>query len=206
MRRRLILTSLFVALMCAAPARAATISFDDLTDQGGGLFTVNMNIADVVDLFTFNLDLIYDPSLVSFSGTAGTFLSSAAPTVTVDDGSGGLIDIAGSFVDALPADASLGTSGLVFGSIFGYANGATGAGLLATLQFQLLTTGVVTIEFANALLFDSAEPFGNLIDAQLATTSLTLGEEAPTPIPEPSTLLLMGVGLASLARRRFGRG
>lgn len=205
MRRRLILTSLFVALMCAAPARAATISFDDLTDQGGGLFTVNMNIADVVDLFTFSLDLIYDPSLVSFSGIEGTFLSAVAPAATVDDGFGGLIDI-GTVFDALPADAGLGLPGFVFGTIAGYADGATGAGLLATLQFQLLTTGVVTIEFANALLFDSAEPFGNLIDAQLATTSLTLGEEAPTPIPEPSTLLLMGVGLAGLARRRFRRG
>jgi hypothetical protein len=206
MRRRLILTTLFVALVYAAPARAATITFDDLTDEGGGLFTVSMNIADVADLYTFSLEVIYDPSLVSFSGIAGTFLSSAAPTVTVDDGAGGVIEIAGSFVDALPVDASLGGPGFLFGSIFGYATGATGSGLLATLQFQLLTTGLVTIEFATAKLFDSAEPTGNEINAQLPSTSLMLGEEAPTPIPEPSTLLLMGVGLASLARRRFARG
>ena len=201
MRRRLFLTSLFVALMCAAPARAATISFDDLTDQGGGLFTVNMNIADVVDLFTFSLDLIYDPSLVSFSSLEGTFLSNDAPDVLVDDGAGGLIEIMGSDVFSTATD----TGGSVAGFVFGYATGATGSGLLATLQFQLLTTGVVTIEFANALLFDSAEPFGNEIAAQLATTSLTLGGVAPTPVPEPSTLLLMGVGLAGLARRRFHR-
>jgi hypothetical protein len=203
MRRRLIVSALvLMATMYAPPARAATITLENLT-QSGNAFSVDVLVEDAVDLFTFSFDFLFEPDLISSVDVLeGSLLRSAVqdaggnpiaetvfaaePTLDVTDIDGNLVRVPG-FVFGTIADAEA-------------VAGVTGSGLLATLTFTL-AADLATIEFLNPLLFDSV---GNMEIPDLSPASLTIGE-AGTPVPEPSTLLLMGIGLAGLARRRIRR-
>ena len=189
MRRRWILAAFLTLMMYAAPARAASVSFDNLTDQGGGLFSLEANISGALDLFSFGFDVIYDPALVGFTATEGTFLSNV-PGATTDFG----------VVPFDPSDPTVIPMSVV-GSILGAFQSASGDGLLATLLFQLKpSVSTAVVQFGNPLFFDSRL---NLIDVQLSPESLRLGEQST--VPEPSTIFLLGIGLAAVARRRLRR-
>src|SRR5271157_4900574 len=51
------------------------------TVSQGSTFTVDVNISGVTDLFDYQLDLTFNPSIVSATGVSeGSFLSSGGPT------------------------------------------------------------------------------------------------------------------------------
>jgi hypothetical protein len=192
MRRRLVFPALVVALMAfAAPARAAVITFDSVTVGQGDIITLDVRIEDVADLFTYGFDIVFDSSVVQFVSLAeGAFLRSGL----TEDGEALFI----------PGDTT--TPGLVSfiaGGIFNQAAGVSGSGILATLVFQAVAGGSAGIEIVNPLLFDSASPAGALIDTTVANGTVAVTGNVPS-IPEPSTLLVVAIGLAGLraARRR----
>jgi len=169
---------------------AATISIGSRIDISPTTFAVPIDIADAVDVFSWQFDLTYDPSDVQintgcdpFSGdpycslftgavTEGGFFSSGAPFNVLAPG---FVDL-----DAI----TLAQTGLLFG-VNGTFGGArpfpSGNGTLAFVEFILLGTGTSPIGVRGS-----------------ATT-----------VPEPGTLALFTTGFvlrgAWRALRRVGR-
>lgn len=189
MRRRLLVAVLVgVALCTAAPARAASITFDSFSVAPGAEFKLEIRAVDITDLFTFGFDLAFNPArLEALSIDEGDFLSTAVK----DPLDGGTFFIPGAI---LPGLISLNLS-----SLFGVDFGASGSGVLAVITFRAVAGGDGELGLQNVFLVDSAFPMGNPIDADVNNGLVTV--DSPTPIPEPSTLGLLGLGLAALARR-----
>ena len=138
---------------------------------------------DAADLFAYQFGVVYDPLLLSAGGLSeGTFLSTAGSTLFVPgniDNTAGLIT-------------------LTANSLIGAGRGAFGAGPLFSVQFAAISVGssVVSASF-NTLngdgLFDSSLNF-----ISFGTRSGVLTTSAVS-VPEPSTVLLLGIGFLVLA-------
>lgn len=193
MRRRLIIASLLfiAALLVAAPARAASITFESLVANQGDEFTLGIRVTDITDLFTFGFDLVFDPTILrATSIVEGDFLASG-----IDTQDGGTVFFPGEFSEGLLS--------LTLGSLFGPTQlGASGSGILAFITFQSLLGGDSNLALSNVFLLDSTGT-GTEIPADIINGSVTVAP--PTSVPEPSTLGLLGIGLAALARKRLRR-
>jgi Cohesin domain/PEP-CTERM motif len=189
--RRLIFPALLIAgLLVATPARAASISIDSLVVNQGDVLTLGIRVTDITDLFTFGFDLAFDPTVLQATSIVeGDFLSSA---INTQDG--------GTFFG--PGAISEGLVSFTLGSLFGPTQlGASGSGALAFITFQALTGGSTSLSLLNVFLLDSTGT-GVEIPADILSGLVTV---APTSVPEPSTLGLLGIGLAVLARKRLRR-
>jgi hypothetical protein len=173
-----------VSLAASSPARAdAILTLEPSTGvaQPGDTVTFDLFISDVLDLYSFQFDLAYDPSVFSLSAVdQGSFLGDSTTT------------------DFLPgfSDPILGTVSFIGGLIIGNSPGVSGSGILATLTFTavgLADPSLLTI--SNILLYDSA----------LQPLNFTASGASVSTVPEPSSLALMGVGIAALYGRRRRR-
>jgi Cohesin domain/PEP-CTERM motif len=194
--------ALFVLFLTVAarPAAAAPITLSVLpslhTAAVGDTFQLDIAIANVADLFAYQFDLNFNPSILSALGVLdGGFLTSG----------GGTSVFGGAF--ALTLDNTTGVI-TILDSLLGPAPPATGAiggGTLASITFTALASGSSAIEFANAIFEDS---LGNSLDAQLTGGHVDVagGSGEPSPVPEPGTLTLMASGLAIAAIRRRRKG
>ena len=145
---------------------------------------------DVFDLYAFSFGLAFDPAMFAVQTvTDGTFLSDQGPTFSLPPS----VDNAGGTV-----------SGIV-STLEGEIPGAIGSGVLLSLQFTALVAGVGTINITFDPFFDV------LLNSQLIMLNAPVLEgatltiaEAPAGVPEPGTLLLIGLGagLAAIHRRR----
>jgi hypothetical protein len=174
------------ALLFARPAAATSLSVVAAADPVtvGDTFVVNIAIADVTDLFAWQFDFAFDPTLLrAESVVEGDFLSS-----------GGL--------NFIPGDISVDTANAQTGSILFIANAlnfdesVTGGGILATIGFTSLAAGTSTLDLLNVFLLDSA----NL--APIASDVNGGSIESIGTVPEPGTLMLAAAGLAAVWRAR----
>ncbi len=123
------------SVFSGAPA-ATEILIQDLTVNPveGDSLTLNVSIANATDVLSYGLDIIYDPSVLAYTGaTEDSFLSESGSVPTafnegLENGIQGKIVIGNSRIIAPPT-------------------GVNGSGNLFTLNFDAIATGSTTIAF-----------------------------------------------------------
>ncbi len=220
--RGLIGLVLVVLALSALPAAAAPIPILSLTPSVplvnvGETFTLNIEIADITNLYGFGFDLNYDASLVSVvpSGpfvedvVEGPFLPTGGATFFISGFNNGIGTIV-STLDALLLNVS----------------GVSGSGILASVLFKAEAAGASPFSLSNIQLQSGPPTFltsdgAPCIDGeedcflrptQIPLTSVELNTSASVDtvggqavVPEPSTMILLASGLVLAARRRFSR-
>lgn len=175
-----------VILVLSTSAQAAVLSIEPVeqfVDLGTG-FTLDINISGLgagssPSLSTFDLDLVYDSTImtavsVTFGNQLDLFGFGSVQDVM---GGGGVLNLSELSLDGPAILDSL----------------QLDAFTLATVGFVAIHTGFSDISLDNVILGDSlGDPFA----AELGSARVN--------VPEPSTLALLGLGLAGLgfARRR----
>lgn len=168
------------------PASATILSVLPSTQNVtlGQAFSVDISISGVSDLYAFQFDLGFDPSI--FSGdsiTEGTFLSSDGSTFgllgTIDNSKGDISGIADSLESIVP--------------------GVSGTGILASINFTALATGPGNISLSNVILLNSSLTDINIDNFQNANIVVNENSVPTSPVPEPTTFILLATGLISLA-------
>lgn len=180
----------FLAIVVATtmPVHATTLSIfpSFLNVTVGQSFSLDIQIDGVADLYGFQFDLGFDPTILSATSiTEGAFLALGGDTLYID----GMIDNASGTVSN--------TADVLNGAV----PGVSGTGILATVHFDALATGISDINIFNTVFLDSS-----LSDIQVSNISsgrVTVSNSG-IPAPEPSTLFLAGAGLVGLmfSRRR----
>jgi hypothetical protein len=168
-----------------------SFSVSDLTPSIGETISVDIVATDVTDLFAFNVDFAFNSTVLGGTSVVpGTFLNSAGLTL----GDLGLLG----FDTTTPGEIRD-----INDSLLGAVAGATGTGVLATMSFDVVGSGISDLSFLNV----NALAVTELIDSvgQTITVADATGTTVTVPsVPEPPLLLLMGTGVVGLlvSRRR----
>ena len=179
---------LIVATLCFAQllllprlASADTVTLgvvSPATVSQGNTFAVAVNISGVANLYDYQFDLRFNPSVLSATGvTEGAFLSSGGATIFIpgiDNGLGTIAFNADTLLTAIP--------------------GVSGAGTLLLFDFTALTKGVSSLSLSNIILQDSD---GHLIANTNTGSKVSVTGTIQTP--EPSILLLLASALGAMA-------
>jgi len=185
MRIALIIAGLFLAPIFSLPSFAddvpiLSIAPSSSTVGAGSNVVLDVNIANVTDLFAFQFDLSFAPGTVSAASIVeGAFLAGGGTTAFIP----GTIDNVGGTI-AATAD-----------TLIGPGPGVNGSGTLVVLTLTGLAPGTNSIDFSSVFLLDS-----NLtgINSSLQSGSVTV---TSTAVPEPNTLVLLIAGMSFLASR-----
>ena len=183
-----ILQGLIGLALLLLPQQGHALSFtvDSVTANVGDTFSLNLNVADAVDLTSWQFDLAYNPTLLQANlVTEGPFLASAGSTAFIPgviDNTTGLISLVSAlFVDLFPP---------------------SGNGVLATVQFTALSPGLSPLTASNVFLNFSDSGFTVTNGSVCVTGSPACGGGTPVPEPSSLTLLLIG-GLTFWGARRW---
>ncbi|OEZ63360.1 MULTISPECIES: cohesin domain-containing protein [unclassified Duganella] len=180
-----LLAAAFAAPSAYAADPSLSIVATPSTGVVGSTIDLDIRIADVTDLYSYNFSLLFNPAYLQVTGAS----------------EGGFLGTGGGATDFGVVDLN-GTPGLVsyvYGAKFGAVPGESGGGSLAHLSFKVIGAGTSTLNFSDVGFFNFA---GNDIAPQYGALTLVT-----TAVPEPETYLMMGVGLiglAALRRRRAG--
>jgi hypothetical protein len=157
-----------------AMAPIVTVSPASPTTSVGRTFLVAVDITGVSDLYGFQLDLGFNPSILAAqSSTEGAFLP----------GGGATFFIPGTI------DNTTGTVGKTADTLLSAVPGVNGNGLLFTIDFKALSAGTSSLVLENATFLNSRL---NPIVLNLTGGSVRV---QGTTVPEPGTLGLLGLGL-----------
>lgn len=183
-RAAAIIAGMLLPILCSSATFASptVLSIVPVTQTVGigSMVTLDVNISGVTDLYGFQFDLSFAPSVLSANATTeGPFLPSGGTTFFVP----GTIDNTNGTISA--------TADTLIGAI----SGVSGDGTLAVVTFTALAAGTSSIDLSNVTLLDSGF---NSIDAsfQGGTVIVTPGT---TVTPEPTTFVLMLTGMSILA-------
>jgi hypothetical protein len=145
----------------------------------GQSFSLNIQITGTTDLYGYQFDLGFDPSiLAATSTTEGSFLPTGGSTFYIP----GTVDNSGGAVTF--------TAGILDGAL----SGVTGAGVLSSVNFTALAAGTSAITLFNIVAIDSFGQ-GRAVTATNGTVNVSASGGAT---PEPSTLFLTTLGFAGL--------
>jgi len=169
---------LFVFLLLPGMASADSVSLNVSSAASvpqGNNFTVDVNISGVTDLYDFQFDLSFDPTILQVTNIAeGAFLPGAGATFFlpgfIDNSSGTITFNADTLEAAIP--------------------GANGAGTLIEFSFDASSVGTSFLNLDNIILQDSQ---GNLISSSTTNGSVTV-TSVTVPTPEPGTFAFLVVG------------
>jgi Cohesin domain/PEP-CTERM motif len=181
---------IWIAVLFVVPACFAgtiSLSLPPGAISAGDTFTVGVAASGYTDLYAFQFDLAYNPSILSaVSVSEGSFLLTGGTTFFI----AGAIDNATGVVS--------GTADTLLGAI----TGVNGGGILASVQFLALAGGSSPLTLFNPLFLSSG-----LADIATSTSSdsVTINPAAGGTIPEPATVGTLSAGLVALflvGRRR----
>lgn len=143
----------------------------------GSPLALDVLIAGVAGLFGYQFSLAFNPAVLQVASTTeGAFLPTAGATL----------------FDGGTVNNTLGSITLAFGSLTGPVAGATGSGVLARINFNVVQVGASSLTFSDVL----------LIDSLLATLPVQVNNGMLTAVPEPASYALFALGLAGLAAWR----
>jgi len=158
----------------------------------GDVFTIPISITGAVDLTSWQFSLSFGQTILQANSvTEGPFMSSFGTTSftpgVIDNGTGQITLVADFYVD-LPPDPS-------------------GSGMLANIEFKALAVGVSPLHLYDVCLTNQGTLSCNSgTDFLVVDGSVIVGPQV-APVPEPSTMSLVSLGLGVLAwTRRRGRG
>ncbi len=180
----------------AVPMLSFAVS--DPAPMAGDLILVDIVATDVVDLVSFNLDIGFDSSILSVSTVdPGPFLGS------------GVFQSFSDITGVIPFDTSIpgeiqNINDVVLGPF-----GVTGSGILATVHFDTISAGTSSLDFLNTNVINGTElinsAFGQITIISAPSSSVSVQSSDGEPIPEPSTVALLGIGFIMLALTGFHR-
>ena len=186
------LTLTLISILVASTAHALPqLDFDVDTGTGGfqtdrvvtvgAIFDVEIHISNVIGLYSYQILVDHNPAVLDATGvTEGPFLTAVADATL------------GTVFD--PVDSSNPVD--VISTLLAVPTGASGSGLLFTIQYSAVAAGISSLQFV----------FTDLVDDQLQPITVGLGGAriVVQAAPLPSTLLIFGAGLSAIAgvRRR----
>ena len=174
---------LFLLFVILVPSvEADQISAPYQTVGVGDIFTIPISITGATDLTAWQFDLAFNPAIVQVNSVnEGTFLSAFGQTMYVPgfiDNTAGLISgVADAYIDLAP--------------------NPSGDGVLANIEFVALAPGISSLNFSNVFL--------NWLDSGFDISNGQITVTGTTSVPEPTTLVLLVIGLVPLGLQRLVR-
>ena len=167
---------LLFALAINSPAAVISISPASQSVALGNQAVLDVAITGAVDLYAFQFDIAFDPSLLAaLLVTQGTLLA----------GSGGFVP---GTIDNLA-----GTVSFTADTLSGFVPGISGDGTLGQLLFSTLAAGVSPITLSNVVLLDS-----NLLDIPFTLEDGSVTVTANAAVPETASWVLWGTAAAAV--------